>query len=109
MVLSETLLNNGNDRQTINRAAINESKATNNDSPKNCWISWLLIEPIDFLIPTSRARVAERAVLKFMKLIHARSRTNPPRSPNDQTIFICLLVTGFPSSNSEFKCHSAMG
>jgi hypothetical protein len=52
------------------------------DSPRNCLINWRRLEPRTFLIPTSGAREEERAVARFMKLIHARRRTNRAAAEN---------------------------
>src|SRR5688572_20338387 len=60
-------------------------KTINTDSTKNCAINWLRCEPIAFLTPTSLARFAERAVDKFIKLMHAINNTNIPILPNIYT------------------------
>ena len=46
------------------------------DSPKNCQMMLARLAPTNFLRPISLVRFAERAVDKFMKLIHAMSRMN---------------------------------
>jgi hypothetical protein len=44
------------------------------DSARNCLIRWLLDEPNTFRTPTSLALLADLAVDKFIKLIHASVR-----------------------------------
>jgi len=58
--------------------------------------------------PTSLARFSERAVLKFMKLIQAKSNTKMPTMPNSQTYSINPPVFT-PSFQLDFKCQSAIG
>src|SRR6187455_274238 len=66
------------------------------------------IEPTDLRMPTSLARFSERAVLRFMKLMHASSNTSTPMIPNNQTNSIRPPVF-LPSLNSEYKCHLLIG
>ena len=44
------------------------------DSPINCFESCVFSAPTTFLIPTSFARSAERAVVRLIKLIQAISK-----------------------------------
>ncbi|MGB2908766.1 MAG: hypothetical protein WBB73_16820 [Candidatus Aminicenantaceae bacterium] len=60
-------------RKTLTRTAAETAakKANNIDSPKNCRIISGRLPPTTFLIPTSLARIVERAVERFMKLMQA--------------------------------------
>ena len=55
-------------------ANINATRLKMTDSLRNWPINLCLKAPNVFLTPTSWARVAERAVDKFIKLIHARNK-----------------------------------
>src|SRR5882757_8349567 len=59
-------------------------------------------------MPTSLARFSDRAVLRFIKLMHARSKTKTPIIPNSQTNSIRPPMF-FPFLNSEYRCHLLMG
>src|SRR5688500_4153526 len=63
---------------------------------------------MDLRIPTSFARFSERAVLRFMKLMHASSNTNTPVMPIIQTSST-RPPTFLPSSKSEYRCHLLIG
>ena len=52
-------------------ASSNEKKLNKTDSVKNCVIRCERNEPATFLIPTSFARLAERAVERFIKFTQA--------------------------------------
>ena len=47
-----------------------------NDSARNCTTRFNRFDPKTLRIPTSRARFEERAVERFIKLMHAISNTN---------------------------------
>src|SRR3989337_2713414 len=74
----EKSLNNGRKKFTNTIAAKKAKPTTKNDSEKNWLINWPLMDPMVFLIPTSFARFSERAVLKFIKFIHASSKIKLP-------------------------------
>jgi hypothetical protein len=48
----------------------------NRDSPRNCVISERFCAPSTLRMPTSAERFEERAVDKFMKLMHAINKVN---------------------------------
>ena len=57
--------------------AISKEKTTINvDSTKNCAMRFLFSVPSTFLMPTSFARFAECAVVRFIKLMQAMSKIN---------------------------------
>src|SRR5690606_7917497 len=78
------------------------------DSPKNCLTNCSLLEPTDFLTPTSLALFSDLAVDKFMKLIHANKRTNAPIIPNNHTYSIRPPVCT-PFSKLERRYQSFIG
>ena len=55
-------------------------------SAKNCRISSLLLEPTTFLRLTSLARLMDRAVERFMKLMEATTRMKKRNHPEDVEI-----------------------
>src|SRR5258708_8748379 len=63
---------------------------------------------MDFRMPTSFARFSERAVLRFIKLIHASIKTNKPMIAKSQTNSIRPPIF-IPFLNSEYKCHLLIG
>ncbi len=67
-------LNAGSASSTIMVATSIAMSAVATDSPRNCTMSWTRDAPSDFRTPTSRARFAERAVDRFMKLMQAIKR-----------------------------------
>ncbi len=69
--MAASWLNNGNNNIAIKIASISEKKLSKTDSVKNCVIRCERNEPATFLIPTSFARLAERAVERFIKFTHA--------------------------------------
>src|SRR5688572_12698364 len=79
-------LNQLNEETTMINAKTNARRTTKNDSLKNWPINWDLIDPIDLRMPTSFALFSERAVLRFMKLIHAKINTITPTTPNSHTV-----------------------
>ena len=81
-------LNAGNKRYNKQTESNIAKKAKSNASPKNCAIRLLRVEPTTFLNPTSFARLADFAVDRFMKLIHAITRINTAIAPNNHTNFI---------------------
>ena len=79
------VLNHPNDNFTIPKPMINDKKAMSVDSVKNCPISDFFPVPKTFLIPTSLALPDERAVVRFMKLMHANTRINNAAAENIYT------------------------
>src|SRR5688572_16224218 len=74
-------LNTGNNT-SIKKSEIKTAMAMYRyDSNKNCVINLLYGAPTAFLMPTSFARLAERAVDKFMKLIQASTVINKAIDP----------------------------
>ncbi len=67
-------------------------------------MSWLLNDPMAFLMPTSLARFSERAVVRFMKLMQASSNTKQPMMPNNHT-YVMRPPTFLPFLKSSYKCH----
>src|SRR4030095_11933973 len=67
-------LNNGNNSAAMPSASSSERKLTNTDSVRNWVIRLERNDPATFLIPTSFARFAERAVDKFIKFTQAISK-----------------------------------
>src|SRR5664279_3766466 len=67
-------LNKGNNNAAIPMASSNERKLVNTDSVRNWAMRFDLKDPATFLIPTSFARLAERAVDRFMKFTQAISK-----------------------------------
>ena len=60
---------------TIMIAKTSAVNAKVTDSVKNCRIKLLLRAPTTLRMPTSRARLAERAVARFIKLMQAITKT----------------------------------
>src|SRR5687767_4651495 len=86
----------------------NAKNTTSNDSLKNCHINCPRTEPIAFRTPTSFERFSERAVLKFIKFMHASNKTKQPIIENNQTDSI--LPPAFPVlSQSANRCQRLMG
>src|SRR6478735_1595514 len=69
--LAASWLNNGSSSNAIKMASTNEKKLNKTDSVKNCVMRCERSEPATFLIPTSLARLAERAVERFIKFTQA--------------------------------------
>ena len=65
--------NTGTISITITTAMISERILRKTDSNRNCRISCFLSEPMVFLTPTSLARLLDRAVERFIKLMQAIS------------------------------------
>src|SRR5689334_7427594 len=63
-------------------ASAMESTVVRKDSVMNCLTRLLFKEPNTFLTPTSRARLADLAVDRFMKLIQAIKRMNTAMAVN---------------------------
>ena len=106
--LSASSLNQDNDNKTSSNEMIKARKTTKNDSLKNCCTNCPFIEPKDLRMPTSLARFSERAVLKFIKLIHASSNTKIPTIPKSQTN-VMRPPCGSPFLKSEYKCQFFIG
>ena len=70
----DTWLNKGSKSHAIITAAAVATNVTSSDSVKNCAIKLLRGEPSTLRTPTSRARLEERAVDKFIKLTQAIRR-----------------------------------
>src|SRR5258706_4751286 len=106
--LSATLLKNGSVSCTINNDKEKAKRTVSNDSLKNWKINCLRNEPIVLRMPTSFARFSLRAVLRFIKLIHASNKTNTPIIPNIHTY--CIAPPTFtPFLNSAYKCQWLIG
>jgi hypothetical protein len=71
----------GNASNAIPNARSRAIKLRSTDSPMNCFIKECFSAPRTFLMPTSEERFEERAVDKFIKLIHASSRVNKAMEP----------------------------
>ena len=71
---AERLLRAGRKTATRITAKIRAINAMRIDSLKNCRIRSVLRAPTTFLIPISFARFADRAVDRFIKLIHANNK-----------------------------------
>ena len=67
-------LNNGNNSAAMPKASSSERKLTIIDSVRNCVMRLERDDPATFLIPTSFARLADRAVDKFIKFTQAMSK-----------------------------------
>ena len=74
MVFPEILLNKGIMAKASNMASMQEMKAVKVDSLRNCVIKFLRSVPNTLRTPTSLALFAERAVVRFMKLMQASKR-----------------------------------
>ncbi len=71
---------------TANRiASEKERKLNNKDSVRNCQTRLPLSEPTTLRRPTSLARLADLAVDRLMKLMHARIKIKMATAPNSQT------------------------
>ena len=106
--LSANELNKGSNIITRAMENINDTKATSKLSLKNWRISWVRNEPTALRMPTSFARFSLRAVLRFIKFMHASSRTNMPMMENSHTNCIAPPM-GLPSLKSLYKCHLSIG
>src|SRR5689334_20751543 len=106
--LSASSLNHGSDNITSNNESMKANSTTKNDSLKNCWINCFFNDPIVLRMPTSFALFSARAVLKFMKLMHANSNTKIPTIPNNHTN-VMRPPSGKPFLKSEYKCQSFIG
>ena len=102
--LSESSLNQGKLNCVSNRLIRKAIITSKEDSTMNCQINCLRSDPTAFRIPTSFARFSERAVLRFIKLMHASNKTKTAIIPNSQTN--CIPPPVFiPFLNSAYKCH----
>src|SRR5258706_16428234 len=106
--LSASSLNHGSENVTSSSESTKAKITTKNDSLKNCCINCTFKEPIVLRIPTSLALFSARAVLKFMKLIQAKSSTKIPTIPKSHTN-VMRPPSGKPFLKSEYKCQSFMG
>src|SRR5450755_2898855 len=106
--LSAISLNQGSDSQTNNKESIKANRAMNTDSQKNWTINCARNDPAALRMPISRALFSLLAVLRFIKLIQARSRTNAPIRANSQTYWMAPPALT-PFLNSEYKCHLLIG
>src|SRR5215468_4811412 len=69
-------------RSLVKRSAItNAIMLINKDSPRNCFINDPFSAPNTLRTPTSDERLEERAVERFMKLMHAISKVNKAIDP----------------------------
>src|SRR6266542_1814670 len=74
--LPETCEKAGNKSCVIPKAITNNKILISNDSPRNCLTNDCFFAPSTLRIPTSAERFEERAVDKFIKLIHAINKVN---------------------------------
>src|SRR5258705_12135573 len=105
---AERLLNHGRKTITIKQASTKERITTKKDSLKNWYTSCLRMEPIVFRTPTSLALFSERAVLRFIKLIQASSKTNIPMILTSHTIRTGLSSV-MPALVIGYKCQLLIG
>src|SRR5688572_30375575 len=71
---AEILPNTGKSTCTSNNASRNENTDKSNASPRNWRTNCFFSAPKTLRMPTSAARLAERAVARFIKLIQAISK-----------------------------------
>ena len=76
LCVNDKLLNAGTKSAVIANAIKKAMRLIMSDSPRNCDIRDFFSAPNTFLIPTSAERLDERAVERFMKLIHAINNVN---------------------------------
>ena len=74
--LPETLENAGSNNFVIHSAIAKAIMLIIKDSPRNCFTSDPFCAPNTLRIPTSAERFEERAVDKFIKLMHAINKVN---------------------------------
>src|SRR5690606_27031678 len=79
------VLNKGNANQEITSPKTKERKLKSIDSVRNWVINPLRCEPTTLRKPTSFARLADFAVERLTKLMHAIKRMKPATAPNNQT------------------------
>src|SRR5215813_10762234 len=75
-LLPDTCEKAGSNNRVTPNAIAKAIKLISNDSPRNCLMREDFSAPNTFRIPTSAERLDERAVDKFMKLMHAISKVN---------------------------------
>src|SRR3569833_2832916 len=73
--LPDNWLKSGSNAQASSRAITVEASVTSADSDKNCATRYPRGEPKTLRTPTSRARLADLAVERFMKLTQASIST----------------------------------
>src|SRR4051812_20538421 len=98
--LPDTWLNNGNIAHATNTAITVAVSVTITDSARNWAIKYLLLEPNTLRTPTSRARLAERAVERFMKLMQASINIKTAITENIYTYSTLPLI---PSSRCRLE------
>src|SRR5450432_370037 len=81
-------LNPGIKTKLANMARTREIITITVDSERNCSTRFLRVVPKTFRIPTSRARLADRAVVRFIKLIQAIRRIKAATAENIYTYWI---------------------
>src|SRR5215207_6238327 len=81
----ERRLKYGSNNIANTSAMANERKLNNVDSVRNCLIRLYLSEPMTFLNPTSLARLADLAVDRLIKLMHAMISMKHAIAPNNHT------------------------
>src|ERR1700722_975070 len=74
--LPDSVLNTGRRAHARNKARVAPAIVTMTDSVRNWATRYFRGDPSTFLMPTSLARLADRAVDRFMKLIQAINRMN---------------------------------
>src|SRR4030095_16253954 len=102
MDLLATSLKTGSTRYAMMMASTSEKTAISVDSVRNWNMRNFLSVPSTLRIPTSLARLAERAVVRFMKLMQAINRINKATAEKIYTYWI--LPLGLSSKErSEYK------
>ena len=99
------LLNTGKTAPAIAMAIMVERIVSKMASPINCFINTMRNAPITFLTPTSFARLTDRAVARFIKLMQAISKIKTAIMVKRRTYSI-LPPSILPSLNVECRYFS---
>src|SRR5690349_11594966 len=93
--LPARVLKYGTSVHATTRANTNDSRLMTTDSVKNWLTMFILSDPTTFLSPTSFALLADLAVERLMKLIHAITSIKQATAPNSHTkrISPCEIVS----------------
>ena len=83
--LSNSLLKKGRNNAARRIPNANEKMLNSKDSVKNCLMRLIRCDPTTFLKPTSFARLADFAVERLIKLIHAMIKIKQAMAPKSQT------------------------
>src|SRR6185312_12684702 len=106
--LPDNWLKAGNNRHAAATATKAAIKVTKTDSARNWMIRYLRGEPSTLRTPTSRARLADRAVERFMKLTQAISKINAAIA--DKMYTYCMLPLASSSDSTlDLRCISFSG